>query len=394
MIARQIAVLLVVVSATVVDGGESGAKDRVLAGRLVDEYGHSLANWNIALVPTPTWYPSTPHGVTDADGRFRLDANPRVPYRVQVAPTGTWPGEPITQELRCGQTDLTVVVPPNRMPHARVHCRVVSPDGAPLPKASVTLWGPGGAAGRVVFEAKTGEGVSNRIAPGVYCPHAFDSVCGWYEFPPFEVRDAADVDVGTLRFPKLGVVRLVPDPIRTAAGGYVRFWSGGLFSEHSRQSYNAMSLYGIEKTAEFKDGRVVATDFAMTPGKYLVDVTGDGIQMAQRTIEIRSGETTTVTLPLRPAPQRTIRVRYPGVIPQLVRALIRESTGDVTWSPIVVGGDGLLQVPLVPAKYTVEAEGDDLRRFVGELVVPDDAAPDARLEVQMTLDASAPSSRR
>ncbi len=384
----------VVAVAGIAAGGGGKSDDRVLGGRLVDEYDHPLANWNVALMPNPTWYPSTPHGATDADGRFRLDGNPRVPYRVQAAPTGTWPGDPITEEFRCGRTDLTVVVPPNRMPHARLHCRVAAPDGARLPNASAWLWGAGGGVAHFVFDAKTGEGVSNRVAPGVYFPHASDPVCGWYEFPPFEVPDAADVDIGTLRFPKLGVARVVPDPIRTAAGGYALLRIVGLLSAGGRQSYNSMSLYGMGKTAEFKDGRAVATDFAMTPGKYRVNVTGDGIQMAERTIDIRSDETTTVTLPLRPAPRRTIRARYPGVIPQLVRVLVREASGDVTWPPLVVGGDGLLQVQLVPGKYKVEAEGDDLRRFVGELVVPDDAAADARLEVRMTLDAPAPDSKR
>ncbi len=379
LLACLLAAAVTAIAASVVLGGDSAADRKVIAGVVVDEYDHPLANWNVALLPIPEWMPSAPHGVTGADGRFRLTVNPRIAYRVQVAPSGTWPGPPITDPVRAGTTDLKLVVKPDLMRHARIRCRVVSPEGANLPSASVFVWGRGGGAATFELDAATGESVSGRVEPGIYSVCANDPACGWYQFGPVEVKDAADVDAGTLTFPRLGVARIVPVLPDVPERGKVLYHVLGIFPEMQRRWYGGASTYGMGKSGEFADGSAV--DCPVTPGKYLVRVDGIGVQTIERTIEVRSGETTTVPLTVSAPPMRAVRLRFPGVLPAMYRLQILEPSGDATWTSVMDEG-AVAHVRLAPAKYRLDVETDDLRRFTADLVVPDD--PTERLDVKLT----------
>lgn len=373
----------------------------VITGRLVDEYDHPLAGpgtdhnacWRVGALLWPPWMRwwsyidgcsgppgSPPTGihepafgiVTDAQGRFTLPVDRGVLHRLRVGLPGSFGRALLTGPMSGGLADVVVRVPSSRMPHAHVRCRLVASDGSPIEKAKGYLChDDGDFAGEAVFDA-AGGWVSRPVSPGRYSLVVHDATRGMREFGPWDVPDAADVDVGTLRMPPVGRVRFAAsgdmsavciDVCRAVADPPARWVS------HSWNFFAGRAELG---------GGTPSAELDLSPGRYRARVfvaPATEIEEVEVAFEVRSGETTTATIPLRVAPWRAVGFRCPGATPAYVGSTLTDSEGAVVGHR-VGAGDGVSWFRLPPGRYAAVVDTSDERRLTGTLDVPAENAPE------------------
>jgi hypothetical protein len=304
-----------------------------------------------------------------------------------------------------GLSDITLRVLPANMPRARLRCRLEDFDGKAVtgpPVAEGQKSVPGDATltlrridgdrrghysivGWLTFDAAQAAWISNRVAPGTYAVFPSMSGARAFEFPAVEVRDAADIDLGTLRFPKPGRVRFVPERSGPGSDRAVRIsilrvgsfeppveWGGPLgWGWWSCSSANT-ELAGDDAIAErLCPGRYVAWVAAVVPPFQPT------FGRPEIPFEIRSGETTDVKIPIRVAPVRTIRLCCAGTCPSQATAAFVDATGVIvgrSWTGPTAGWD--CQVCLAPGHHDVVVLTSDRRRLTGTLDIPAEDAPD------------------
>jgi hypothetical protein len=378
----------------------------LLQGRVVDEYGNPLARlpgwekgkgWRVFAEPEQAWM-NEPHSETwgclpDENGNFRLRVSPDALFRLRVWRTD-WQALTLrTEWMSAGLSDITLRVLPADMPHARLFCRLedfngtaVTGDGAPgkwvsLRRADEDSRGYREIGGRLAFDSAKGAWVSNPLAPGSYGVVTYVSDRGAVEFPEVEVRDAADVDIGTLRLTRPGRVRFVAErsgpesdaPIRVDLRCVRRFeespgpihrwwwWGGARGPDLTGDAPAEQGLY---------PGRWYAT---LSP----IDPVRSKFVYAEIPFEVRAGETTSVTIPVRGAPLRWIRVGFAGRTPSQAIVAVSDASGVVVGrSWVLHEGRQEFQTCLAPGRHTLVALTSDRRRLTGTLDIPAENAPE------------------
>jgi hypothetical protein len=374
-----------------------------IKGRLVDEYDHPLtgpgtdhkARWRVGALRWPEWMRcwsfidgcAGPRGtppmnlseprfgiVTDAQGRFELPVDRGTLHCLRVGLPGSFGRALLTGPMSDGLADVVVRVPSSRMPHARVRVRLVAPDGKPIEKARVDfLHSDGDIADEAVFDSAAGVWTSRPMPPGSYWAWVYDSTFGWRDFGPFHVADAADVDAGTIRMPPVGRVRFAVTggefavPIRVERI---------VADSHAWRTYHGWNHVGCEHL-EPGTPSTPSAERDLSPGRYRARVGYSNsieIEEVEVVFDVRSGETTAATIPLRAAPWRAVRFRCPGATPTYVESTLTDADGAVVGRR-VGDGDGVSWLRLPPGRFAVAVETSDERRLAGTLDVPDDNPP-------------------
>lgn len=374
-----------------------------ISGHVVDEYGHPLTvprgatgnhGWQVIAIPSERWMQQpnseTWDVLTDATGAFALRVSPDALFRLCVRNLDSRSLSLLTEPMSAGLGDVTLRVLPGNMPHAHVHCRLEDSKGAALTgdAASMRVFlfqHDRVFAGHVAVDEGKGDWVSSRLAPGTYDVVASHPSVGTFEFPPVEVRDAADVDLGVLRFPAPGRVRFTPARSGPGSEAVASVSSGRLLSRLAPDVLYAWSwgigwFWGAGPSVELRGDAAVEVE--MCPGRYSASVhvpfpPTDPIENVELPFEVRSGETTEVTVPLRAAPARTIHLQFPGSAPSQVMLTVSDTAG-------IVAGRRWLRprdhpdptIRLVPGRHQVVVFTSDRRRLSGTLDIPAEKAPD------------------
>jgi hypothetical protein len=379
-----------------------------LRGHVFDEYGHPLVGdkstdrgWMVAASPVPDWVcgpylrgasPEKWHVLTDADGAFDLWVHPGVLFRLCVsvrAPGPEWWSRALTTEpMTAGLCDVTLRVPPENMPHARIRCCFEDSRGKAVSAAPGTevalLQSDRHFATHltIAFDAAKSEWVSNRLAPGEYSVVAGLPSCGTYEFPAVCVRDAADVDLGTLRLPPTGRVRFTPARSGAGSDGVAHAFVRRILSRDGSDALGPiLGGWGGRLAADNADDAAVESD--CLPGRYVAFVNGTKpsdmrAQNVEIPFEVRSGETTNVTIPLRSPPPRAMTLRYPGARPWQAMVTASDADGivEARWRLIDEQDFPPELLRLAPGRHAIVVWTSDRRRLTGTLDIPDENAPE------------------
>lgn len=371
----------------------------VLRGRVVDEYGHPLTRnpatangrgWVVSAEPEQPWM-NRPDAecwgaMTDENGEFRLRVSPDALFRLQVRATDSLAPSLWTEPISGGLADITLRVPPEGMPRSRVRCRVEDVDRSePSPGAALEVrlhTTDGRAAGSLSFDAATGRWVSDRLPEGRYCVVA-GTAARHQAFPSFEIRDAADVDLGTLRLPRPGRVRFVPDRSGPSSDGPVLLSLFGVRSFVSDAGELHTSLRHLWSARGPDLSGDAPVEVAMSPGLcYVSNIpTQPGVvERVHVPFEVRVGETTLVRVPLRGAPVRAVRLAFPGRAPSQALALFVDPHDRWVGGRWVIRPDQQISIRLGEGRHAISVLTSDRRRLSGSVDVPADDAPD-RLDV-------------
>jgi hypothetical protein len=388
-------------------------KPGVIAGRLVDEYGNPLARlpgwekdqgWLVVAQSEQEWM-NRPDSedwscLVDENGEFRLRVSPDALFQLLVMRTDRhWLLALRTEWMSGGLTGITLRARPTDMPHARVVCRLedrhgtaVRGDGAPGKAVRVVLADVsrpanryGDIAGRFAFDAAKGAWVSSPMPLGRYTVRASIDGSGACDFPTVDVRDAADIDVGTLRLPAPGRVRFVPNRSGPDPDAPVR-----VTLSHARaraepdeqfRAWYCGWIRGSARGPEFTGDAPAEQD--LFPGRWCahfsaVDPVRSKFERAEVPFEVRAGETTTVTLPIRGAPGRTIRVGIAGRTPSQTIVTVADANGVVVGRSAPLMSDAReFGACLAPGRHTLVAFTSDRRRLTGTLEIPEKDAPES-----------------
>jgi carboxypeptidase family protein len=386
-------------------------KPGVLTGRLLDEYGNPLARqpgwakdqgWLVAAECEQEWM-NRPDSedwscLTDENGNFRLRVSLDALFRLRVIRTDKrWLLALRTEWISGGLADITLRALPADMPHARVFCRIedrhgaaVTGDGAPeewvylhrVDEAGIRHFHYGR---RLTFDAVKGAWVSDPLSLGRYAVVA--SISDWdvFEFPAVDVRDAADVDIGTLRLPPQGRARFVP--ARTGPGGDAPVkLSLACIGTYAGRDLPSSPWWWGGWCLGFAGGPELTGDApveqGLCPGRWsahfsAIDPVRSKFEYAEVPFEVRSGETTTVTIPVRGAPVRTIRVGLAGRTPSQAVVAVSDASGVVVGRSVpLAAGAQEFQTCLAPGRHTLVALTSDRRRLTGTLDIPEKDAPE------------------
>jgi len=385
-------------------------KSGVIAGRLVDEYGHPLARlpewgkdegWLVVADREQEWM-NRPDSedwdcLIDENGNFRIRVSPDALFRLLVMRTDRhWMLALRTEWMSGGLAGITLRALPADMPHARVVCRLEDRHGSAVtgdsaPEKWIYLTRPEAERnryekylGRFAFDAAKGAWISSPVPLGRYAVLAEISDWGAFEFPALDVRDAADVDVGTLRLPRQGRARLVPARSGPGSDAPVRvsLLCARPFAEPDepfRTWYRGWirgSARGPELTGD------AAAEQDLCPGRWYahfsaIDPVRSKFEYAEVPFEVRAGETTIVTIPIRGAPVRTIRVGIAGRTPSQTIVAVADANGVVVGrSAPLMNGAQEFQTCLASGHYTLVAFTSDRRRLTGTMEIPEKDAPE------------------
>jgi hypothetical protein len=374
-----------------------------ITGHVVDEYGHPLTappgstgtyGWEVIAIPSERWM-QRPNSETwwvntDATGAFAVRVSPDALFRLAVRNMDSCSVALVTEPMSAGLGDVTIRVLPSNMAHAHVHCRLEDSKGTTLTgdtaSMQVFLFQRDRVfAGDVSIDASKGDWFSSRVAPGSYVVVASHPILGTFEFPAIDVRDAADVDLGVLRFPQAGRVRFTP--ARSGPGSDVvasvmirRMLSGTPADKDFEWSWGKAWFWGIGPGVELRGDAAVEVD--MPPGRYSTTVgvpkpPFGSIENVEIRFEVRSGETTIVTVPLRGAPARTIHVVYPGTPPSQAMLTVSDAVGIVEGRSWLRPGDWPdPTIRLVPGRHSIVVLTSDRRRLTATLDIPEEKPPD------------------
>lgn len=332
----------------IVPVGGTCAWDPVLAahsavrGRVVDDAGAGLEGAYVGLHR---------HGVeaaghfaletrTGADGVFRLPYVAEGRYRIVAHPEPVLGGTYTAwrDDVRPGDRDLVLRLPPDAAGRADVRGRLLMPSGEPA--ATCCLVGSRPGMTQVVIGDTTANGdLAFRAPPG---PWELTVVSGGYYTLRLGVRElvvGAPLDLGTLVLPKLATV-----VVETVAP------AGHQPEELVVELDTPSEVVSLEQ----RDASVPAS-FWVSPGTWRLRVHGRNVAAVSRILEPRAGETHRETVALTPVAPLPIRIamRAPGpLIPIELRLHDLQDRLLLRAFRILPGEPGFaMQLGLAPGRY-------------------------------------------
>jgi len=330
-----------------------------ISGRVVDHEGAPLVGWHVLIVP-----PDNPHVWSDKartaeDGSFVLADPPSGGFHVAVRTPDLWDGGSIVErdDVRAGDTDVTIRVPREAVPSAVITGRVLYADGRVVPGAKVAYARQDGS--RMSFRAQS-DPVDGRFRIGPLRPDRYAlSVHGEGQGAPLDLgpRDLAPerkLDLGDVVLERPGA--LVPRLV--------------LPEDEQRGSFRYRLAYGEgEHRIGFLDARgEIPARILLAPGSYSIAIEGSHYFWEEAEFDVAPNQDTPLELTLRLATIRALSFQARGgtPAPDEVSAVLRAArSGEVLESArIAPDGQGALvwRLDLEPADYVIEAETADGRR--------------------------------
>jgi RNA polymerase sigma-70 factor (ECF subfamily) len=329
-----------------------------LRGRLVDMRGEALAKWMVRA----TWSEGNvfdfKRAITDREGVFVIGGCRDAPYDVEVS-KGSFPVVKLSDVDPSGP-DLRIEVPDEAMAACHVMGRVMGPDGEPLAGARVSLFAVGANSSPVVATDLDGGFRFGPVPGGDY--QVGVSIPGLPDWRSERrlLTSEEPWDLGVIRLAEPGSVEVRVFPVARFAPESVWVKVRGVGSQRGP---NEKVENGVARI-----GRLVA-------GPHVVVVHGQGIATVSRPVDIRSGETTTLTITVTPGHQHVLHLVPGEGAPPLERVdvFVRAPNGDgVSQGRVHRAKDGPLvhTLSLASGTWHVEATSDTGLRGALTLTVP------------------------
>jgi len=286
-----------------------------IAGHAVDADGAPLVGWKVTG-HAPRGSGAIPvSAATDDNGRFRLESLGDGPYRIRLFPPhqSMWAAELLG--VLPGTDDLELIARVTDTPSTTVTGRVVAPDGSPLRGVDVESRSPG--RGTVVRDETDDDGHFDigLLPPGAHRIRIDPK--GDAPVLSITVELAVDVthDLGDIVIAPAGALEIV-----VANPGSDRIDLNVLDSSGQRVALEA-------------DGASTFRCIALPPGHYRLFVDSQRHATNPTTFEIRSVETTRMTLTLEPAAGRTLVFRIDPNADDRdswdLHLVVRDSSGEI-----------------------------------------------------------------
>jgi len=257
-----------------------------IAGTLVDADGEPLVRW-LVRAHGARWNTTV---VTGEDGAFRIDVpDPDATYTLRAAPYDDPRSYRAEQTCRGTDRSVRLVVPEGPAPYGTIRGRIETPEGDPLGGLMVAaLRKEGGGLKAAVTAHKDGSFAIRNLPPATWrlCTRDPEGRHALLRLGEHDVSAAAVVDIGTHRLPVGGRIRcraVAPAGAKLVMAAPTGWW-GSVATGAKREEGGAL-LSG-----------------PLAPGTYTVMgrciLDGDPVTKAVE-VEVRSGETTEVTIDLR-----------------------------------------------------------------------------------------------
>jgi hypothetical protein len=301
--------------------------------------------------------------LTKADGAFSFDDIEPGEYRVRVFDPSSHGGMTLATSgaIDAARDNVVIQVDADRWPKARVSCRLLRANGTPYEGARLgvddDMWSGASA-------DKSGFVAGRTVPPGRYRLYAQEWKDG--QVLDLGVRDigTADVALGTLTFPPQGRAVLSWAQVGVATGEAPKCSIFGVLGDGYRVA--AVRNPPVDPSAP--------ATLTLSPGAYVVRVTGGGVQGIERTFRVESGADVSVDVPLRAVPKRRIRPAFPLGRPKVAWMRITDDAGGFVHEALLVGPE--FMAPLAPGRYRVEAVVTETITLHGAFDVPADGAPE------------------
>jgi hypothetical protein len=297
------------------------------------------------------------------DGTFVFEDVEPGRYRIHALLTSSQGGQTLVPSGEIDGPDDRVIVKIGADQRAKAHvtARLLREDGTPFVRASFIIeatqssW---------VSAFQTGFVSSSAVPPGRYRLYAREF--GEGQILDLGVRDigATDIALGTLTFPPQGSVTLAWTRSGPPPGGEIRCSVFRVLTDGHRVTVVRDPPVELSKP----------TTVALSPGAYVLRVTGDDVQGAERMFEVRSGADAAVDVSLRAATKKHVRLRFPLAPPPIGRIRVTDDAGGFVHETLLLGPE--FMVPLTPGRYRVDVDVTETITVSGTLDVPAANAPD------------------
>ncbi len=284
-------------------------RGRVVTGIVATSEGEPLVEWDVSTERFGG--PATV--ATGAEGRFEIVNVPEAADEVRAKPAGNrtpWSFATVT-ELPPGSCEVRIVVDSDEAPSAFVVGRLESASGG-FEKDVPVRFHEIAARDAVTYlwsaEAETGAFRFGPLKPGRYLFLVDSAELGTVHLGDVELATGVTVDLGVTR---------IEEPGRLIVG--------------VDETGDVLTLEVLKDGRRMHSGFPVGEPIALQPGRYVLRSGGERTATSEQAFEIRTGEETRVSVPLRAGVRFLLHVRDPGVgaPPKSVELTVRDAHGVV-----------------------------------------------------------------
>jgi RNA polymerase sigma-70 factor (ECF subfamily) len=325
-----------------------------IVGRLIEESGKPLEGWSVE-VGTRARVDFIPRSVkTDAQGRFELLDCADVPFFVAAYPPGEPrhfkpPAEAQAEDVRPGRGELVLTVTAASRASAFLSGKIV--DDQDKPVEIQQFWAHNELTNQSAGATPSKEDGSFRMGPmpsGTYTLSVTPKGRPTLTLDPIEIAPEEQRDLGVIRVRALGKFEVVlrredGEPIPGAGALLFKGRYAVFLESNDHVTFKCDDVY---------------------PGTYVLFPTGGNIATEQRTVEIRSGETTRLEVRAHPGVRQQIDFPAPEgeAAPWELRVVVRGADGAVVLdraSGLNMAADGIRTPSFfagyAPGRYTYKA---------------------------------------
>jgi hypothetical protein len=346
-----------------------------IVGVLLEETGAPLGGWDVWAsadvkgIREPGW------GRTDAAGRFHLEPCDDVTYvlKMRAAGSGMHSGDHTVPDVRPDPDILEVIVPVGRIASAEI-TGVVRDAGGPVTDSLFVVMEHILADGSREYAGNEPRFEGERFFVGPVVPGRYKVRVGrrdlgaGIDLGEFEVEAEGTLDVGVRTLPEPGWVSL-----------QVTDTDGEPLTENMFLIKQPGSRYGAVVRVTGGSG----TSKGLAPGSYVTRPFGGSLPLMSKDVEVRTGETTIVSIIVPHSVTR--RVRFPPMNPEDQVEVIWRNADD----KIVSSGSGTYpsptgyekEVAVVPGTYEVELSLPSGASARATFLIEDRMEPEALLEM-------------
>jgi len=339
------------------------APGSVLRGRVLDGSGAPLAGWGVSVEDEP-WVEAEPDygsALTDAEGRFLLEGLHERAHRVEAFAPESFFASAGASDVWPEREELVLHVDPSLLPSAHLRGSVLGPDGRALAGARLTPTRAGAFNSPVAGTAADGSFALGPYPPGTW----------WLHVEAAELPDCPGLHLGPR---ELG-------PGETWECGAIQLLPGGALEVSAPAppgSTLRLHVLGLDSRGRLELADGLWRLAALAPGRYELALRGAGVAAALVPFEIRSNETTRLTLTPALGLASVVEVRGAGLdARQPPRLVIRDAAGvrcvdQELWPE---GGRFRCELALAPGTYAVECRGPQGTRAEAPLTVAPGVEP-------------------
>jgi RNA polymerase sigma-70 factor (ECF subfamily) len=252
--------------------------------------GQPLAGWSVLLSDEAGSKDGWQSANTDADGRFRLRAQPENLYRLAVFEPQRWSEFPraTLRGLRVDGTELAIEIREDSTDDASLSGRVLDGSGKPVPDAWLLLWHVEQGVGRTLSTDEHGDVRLAHVPVGHLQLEVRSLEHPWRKLGEREARAGERIDLGTIELANGGRIA------GTLRGAGEAKFEITVADEHGLLA-GTIEIHGSEYRSN-----------ALAPGSYRLYVRGSGVGDQQHDFDITAGRELRLDLVLEPMSVRKL----------------------------------------------------------------------------------------